>query len=172
MTLAVLMAGTILAAAPDAPAIGAADVVLAHRAAPSAPVQSFRPLALHATVRAPPPQPGLLVLGGAVALAGLALTAPAVTHRGCALSGRCGDGSQALAAGGLFLAGAALLAAADASTGSEAGPARFAGLTGSELRSRLGLDVPVGAPGPRRPLLRWSPFRLRRGGGVRVGLVF
>jgi len=170
MTLASLMAGTLLAAAPDAPAIGAGETVLTHRAPPSG---SFRPLALHATVgRAAPPQPELLLLGGAVALAGLALTVPAVTHRGCALSGRCGDGTQGLVAGGLFLAGAALLAASDASMGSAAGPVQLPGWSGSELRSRLGLDVRIGAPGPRRATLRWSPFRLRRGGGVRVGLAF
>lgn len=73
------------------------------------------------------PRAGLLLLGGAVALAGLALTVPAVTHRGCAISGHCTDGSQVLVAGGLFLAGAVMLAAADAA-GQPAGSAvRFGG---------------------------------------------
>jgi hypothetical protein len=45
-------------------------------------------------------------------------------------------------------------------------------LSASELRERLGLDVRVGTPGPRRMTLRWTPFRLPRGGGVRVGLAF
>jgi len=111
-------------------------------------------------------------VGGAAALAGLALTVPGVTHRGCAQSGRCADGTQGLLAGGLFLVGAALAAAADGSAPETVGTVRVAGMSGSELRERLGLDVRVGAPGPRRMTLRWTPFRLPRGGGVRVGLGF
>jgi len=115
----------------------------------------------------------MLLLGGAAALAGLALTAPAMTHRGCALSGHCTDGTQVLVAGGLFLAGAALLATADVSGQAAAGGAgRLAGMSGADLRQRLGLDIRLGAQGPRRATLRWSPFRLRRGGGLRVGLAF
>jgi hypothetical protein len=118
------------------------------------------------------PRAGLLLLGGAVALSGLALTVPAATHRGCALTGHCTDGTQVLFAGGLFMTGAALLAAADA-TGQPAGnAARIGGMSGSELRERLGLDVRLGAPGTRSTTLRWSPFRLQRGGGLRVGIAF
>ena len=173
MTLASLIAGSLLAAAPDAPAIGAAESMLAHPAGLRVPAQPFRPLAVHAAATpAARPRAGLLLLGGAVALAGLALTVPAIAHRGCALSGRCTDGTQALAAGGLFLAGAALLSASDASAPTAGGQIRIAGLNGAENQVRLGLDVPLGVPGPRRTTLRWSPFRLRHGGGVRVGLAF
>ena len=173
MMLALLIAGSLLAAAPDAPARGDEGSVLAHPAALHGPARSFPPLELRAIV-APParPQAGLLLLGGAAVLAGLALTVPAVTHRGCALSGHCPDGTQVLIAGGVFLAGATLLAAADASGHTSGGPARLGGMSGSELRERLGLDVRLGAPGPRRATLRWSPFRLRGGGGLRVGLAF
>jgi hypothetical protein len=174
MMLAGLIAGSLLAAAPDAPERGPEENILAHPASRRAPAQPFPPLALRATVvPAPSPRPGLLLLGGAMALAGLALTAPAMSHRGCALSGHCTDGSQVLAAGGLFLAGAALLAAADVSgEAAAAGTVRVVGMSGAELRERLGLDIRLGSPGPRRALLRWSPFRLQRGGGLRVGLAF
>jgi len=171
MTLASLIAGSLLAAAPDAPARGDERTLLTHPAALRAPARSFPPLAVRTTV-APPvrPQAGLLLLGGAAALAGLALTVPAVSHRGCALSGHCTDGTQALVAGGLFLAGATLLAAASPS--GQSGAVSLAGINGAELRERLGLDVRLGAPGTRRTTLRWSPFRLPRGGGLRVGLAF
>jgi hypothetical protein len=173
MTLASLIAGGFLAAAPDAPALGTEPELLPHLSRSRPPVHALRPLGLHATAAspAPPRAVGLFLLGGAAAIAGLALTVPAVTHRGCALSGRCPDGSQALAAGGLFLLGAGLLAAVDAPS-PQGGSARVAGLSGAELRARFGLDVPLGAPGPGRTTLRWSPFRLSRGGGVRVGLAF
>jgi len=171
MTLASLIAGSLLAAAPDAPARGEQGTLLTHPAALRVPARSFPPLAVRATV-APPvrPQAGLLLLGGSAALAGLALTVPAVSHRGCALSGHCTDGTQVLVAGGLFLAGATLLAAASAS--GQSGAVSLAGINGAELRERLGLDVRLGAPGTRRTTLRWSPFRLPRGGGLRVGLAF
>jgi hypothetical protein len=174
MMLAALIAGCLLAAAPDAPERATEGNILAHPAGREAPAHSFSPLALRtAVVPMPAPRSGLLLLGGAVALAGIALTAPAMSHRGCALSGHCAGGTQVLVAGGLFLAGAALLAAADASGQAAAsGTARVVGMSGAELRERLGLDIRVGAPGPRRALLRWSPFRLQRGGGVRVGLAF
>src|SRR5215469_6846371 len=161
MMLAALIAGSLLAAAPDAPERGAEGNLLAHPAALRASAQPFPPLALRATVvPVPRPQLGVLLLGGAAALAGLALTVPATTHRGCALSGHCTDGTQVLVAGGLFLAGATLLAAADASGPAAAGGAvRWVGTSGAELRERLGLDIRLGAPGPRRALLRWSPFR-------------
>jgi len=169
MTLASLIAGGFLAAAPDAPALEAGPELLRHPSRLSAPAHALRPLGLHATAAPPaPPRVGLLLLGGAAAIAGLALSVPAVSHRGCAVSGRCADGTQVLAAGSLFLVGAGLLAAADAG----AGTARVGGLSGAQLRARLGLDVALGAPGPRRATLRWSPFRLPRGGGVRVGLAF
>ena len=173
MMLATLIAGC-LAAAPDAPERGAEGNILAHPAGRQAPAHPFPPLALRTTVvPMPAPRSGLLLLGGAVALAGIALTAPAMSHRGCALSGHCTDGTQVLVAGGLFLAGAALLAAADPSGQAAAGGAmRGVGMSGAEIRERLGLDIRIGAPGPRRALLRWSPFRLQRGGGVRVGLAF
>lgn len=173
MMLAALIAGSLLAAAPDAPARGDEGTLLAHPAALRVPARSFTPLAVRASV-APPvrPQAGLLLLGGAAALAGLALTIPAVSHRGCALSGHCTDGTQVLVAGGLFLAGATLLAAADASGSTASGTKSLAGMSGSELRERLGLDIRLGPPGTRRTTLRWSPFRLQRGGGLRVGLVF
>lgn len=172
MMLAALIAGCLLAAAPDAPERGTEGNILAHPAGRQAPAHPFPPLALRTTVvPMPTPRSGLLLLGGAVALAGIALTAPAMSHRGCALSGHCTDGSQVLVAGGLFLAGAALLAAADAS-GQAGGAMRLVGMSGAELRERLGLDIRIGAPGSRRALLRWSPFRLQRGGGVRVGLAF
>src|SRR5262249_10279695 len=113
MMLAALIAGSLLAAAPAAPARGSEGNLLAHPAALRASTQPFPPLALRATVApVPRPQLGMLLLGGAAALAGLALTAPAMTHRGCALSGHCTDGTHVLAAGGLFLAGAALPATA------------------------------------------------------------
>jgi len=174
MMLAALIAGSLLAAAPDAPARGSEGNLLAHPAALRASTQPFPPLALRATVApVPRPQLGMLLLGGAAALAGLALTAPAMTHRGCALSGHCTDGTQVLVAGGLFLAGAALLATADVSGQAAAGGAgRLAGMSGADLRQRLGLDIRLGAQGPRRATLRWSPFRLPRGGGLRVGLAF
>ena len=173
MLLAALIAGSLLAAAPDAPERGAGADLLAHPAALRALAQAFRPLTIRATVEpVESPRAGLLVLGGAVALAGLALTVPATTHRGCALTGHCTDGTQVLVAGGLFMTGAALLAAADA-TGRPAGnAARIGGMSGSEFRERLGLDVRLGAPGTRRATLRWSPFRLQRGGGLRVGIAF
>ena len=172
MTLASLIAGGFLAAAPDAPALGTGPELLPRPARLSAPAHALRPLGLHATSAPPaPPRVGLVLLGGAAAIAGLALTVPAVSHRGCALSHRCADGGQVLAAGGLFLLGAGLLAAAEASSPS-AGTGWTGGLSGAELRARFGLDVPLGAPGPRRTTLRWSPFRLPRGGGVRVGLAF
>jgi hypothetical protein len=173
MTLASLIAGSLLAAAPDAPALGGEGKLLAHPADLRTPAQPFAPLAVRATVTPPArPRPELLILGGAAALAGLALAVPAVTHRGCALTGHCTDGTEALAAGGLFLAGAALLAAADASGPAAGRSVQLAGVSGAALRERLGLDVRLGAPGPRRATLRWSPFRLHRGGGVRVGLAF
>ena len=174
MMLAALIAGSLLAAAPDAPERGSDRNILAHPAGHTATTTPFPPLALRTTVvAAPAPRAGWMLLGGAVALAGIALTAPAMTHRGCALSGHCPDGMQVVAAGGLFLAGAALLAAADVSGQAAAGGAvRVVGMSGAELRERLGLDIRLGAPGPRRPLLRWSPFRLQRGGGLRVGLAF
>ena len=168
--LAALIAGGLLAAAPDAPAQGGPGL-FTHLAGGRAPAHPFPPLALTGTT-APPvrTRPALLLLGGAAALAGLALTVPAVTHRGCAVSGQCSDGSQALVAGGLFLVGAALLTAADGSAPGTRGT--VAVVSASQLRERLGLDIPLGAPGPRRTTLRWSPFRLQRGGGVRVGLAF
>lgn len=128
MMLAALIAGSLLAVAPDAPALGAAEGFLAHPASHRAPTQPFAPLTIRASVMpVERPRAGLLLLGGAVALAGLALTVPAVTHRGCAISGHCTDGSQVLVAGGLFLAGAVMLAAADAA-GQPAGSAvRFGG---------------------------------------------
>jgi len=173
MMLAALIAGNLLAAAPDAPERGAEGNLLSHPAALHGPASAFPPLALRATVVPPPsPRVGVLLLGGAAVLAGIALTVPAVSHRGCALSGHCTDGAQVLAAGGVFLIGATLLAAADASGQSPGGAVRLAGVSGSELRERLGLDVRLGAPGQRRTILRWSPFRLQRGGGLRVGLVF
>ncbi len=173
MMLAALIAGSLLAAAPDAPERGAEGNLLSHPAAQHAPAQAIPPLALRATVvPLPRPRAGLLLLGGAAALAGLALTVPAVSHRGCAVSGHCTDGTQVLAAGGVFLVGAALLAAADASGQATGGTARLGGINGAELRERLGLDVRIGAPGARRATLRWSPFRLPRGGGLRVGLAF
>jgi hypothetical protein len=174
MMLAALIAGSLLAAAPDAPERGTEANILTHPAGHQAPAQPFPPLALRATVvPVAAPRGGLLLLGGAVALAGMALTAPAMTHRGCALSGHCTDGTQVAVAGGLFLAGAALLAAADVSGQAAAGgTVRLVGMSGAELRERLGLDIRLGAPGPRRTTLRWSPFRLQRGGGLRVGLAF
>lgn len=45
-------------------------------------------------------------------------------------------------------------------------------MSGSELRERLGLDIRLGAPATRRTTVRWSPFRLQRGGGLRVGIAF
>jgi hypothetical protein len=173
MMLAALIAGTFLAAAPDAPERGAEKNLLSHPAALHASASALPPLALRTTVVPPPsPRAGMLLLGGAAVLAGLALTVPAVSHRGCALSGHCSDGAQVLAAGGVFLVGATLLAAADTSAGSPGGAVRLAGMSGTELRERLGLDVRLGAPGQRRTTLRWSPFRLQRGGGLRVGVVF
>ncbi|HVP59899.1 MAG TPA: hypothetical protein VMT11_05050 [Myxococcaceae bacterium] len=179
MMLGALIAGTLLAAAPDAPALGPPS---APGAAPDlrAPVRTSGSaampvplLGLETTTASPaPPRMGLLLVGGAVALAGLALAVPAVTHRGCALSGQCADGTQALLAGGVFLVGAGLAAAAGDPPSGPSGGVRVAGLTGAELRARLGLDVPLGAPGRRRAVLRWSPFRLQRGGGVRVGVAF
>jgi hypothetical protein len=50
---------------------------------------------------------------------------------------------QVLAAGGLFLLGAGLLAAADAASPSAGTAAWTGGLSGAELRDRLGLDVPA-----------------------------
>ena len=171
MTLASLIAGGFLAAAPDAPALETGPELLSHPARLRPALHALRPLGLHATEAPPaPPRIGLFLLGGAAAIAGLALTVPTVTHRGCALSGRCADGTEALAAGGLFLVGAGLLAAAEAP--SRSGSTRVAGLSGAELRARFGLDVPLGGRGPRRMTLRWSPFRLPRGGGVRVGVAF
>ena len=88
MLLAALIAGSLLAAAPDAPERGAGADLLAHPAALRAPAPAFQPLTIRATVvPVERPRAGLLLLGGAVALAGLALTVPAATHRGCALSG-------------------------------------------------------------------------------------
>ncbi len=179
MMHAALIAGTLLATVPDAPALGAPsaserapDLLARVRPAGAAPA-TFPLVGVDTTIAPPAPaQTGLLLLGGAAALAGLALTLPAVTHRGCALSGQCADGTQALVAGGLFLVGAGLAAAGGGSASGPAGGVRLAGLTGTELRERLGLDVPLGAPGPGRTVLRWSPFRLRRGGGVRVGVAF
>ena len=173
MMLAALIAGSLLAAA-DAPERGTEGNILAHPAGRLASAQPFPPLALRSTVvPVAAPRAGLLLLGGAVALAGIALTAPAMAHRGCALAGHCTDGTQVLMAGGLFLAGAALLAAADVSgQAASGGTVRLVGMSGAELRERLGLDIRLGAPGSRRTLLRWSPFRLQRGGGLRVGLAF
>ncbi|RPH69302.1 MAG: hypothetical protein EHM78_15690 [Myxococcaceae bacterium] len=171
--LVLLITGTLLSAAPDAPALGPGTDLLAHPAGRRGRAEPVPPLVLStAVVPAPRPRAGLLLVGGAAALAGLALTIPAVTHRGCARSGQCGDGSQALLAGGVFLVGAALVSVADGSAPATGGTMRVGGLSGSELRERLGLDVRVGAPGPRRMTLRWTPFRLPRGGGVRVGLAF
>src|SRR5262249_22564258 len=148
MILAALIAGSLLAAAPDAPERSAEGSLLAHPAGRHAPQSAFPPLALRATVvPAPRPQVGVLLLGGAAVLAGLAMTVPAVSHRGCALSGHCADGTQVLAAGAVFLVGATLLAAADASSQAPGGAVRLAGMSGSELRERLGLDVRIGAPG-------------------------
>ena len=168
-----LIAWTLVTAAPDAPALPPAAALLAHPAGLAGREEPFPSLAL-STTTVPPPRPrvGLLLVGGAAALAGLALTVPSVSHRGCARTGQCTDGSEVLLAGGLFLVGAALVAAGDGSGPAPAGPVRVAGLTGTELRELLGLDVRVGAPGPRRMTLRWTPFRLPRGGGLRVGLAF
>src|SRR5262249_19821655 len=59
-----------------------------------------------------------------------------------------------------------------ASASGQSGAVSLAGINAAELRERLGLDVRLGAPGTRRTTLRWSPFRLPRGGGLRVGLAF
>lgn len=180
MTLLPLIAGSLLAAAPGAATPGGSPGL--EERLPGLPLQPedlgrapFSPFLTVGTTLAPapPPRVGLLLLGGAAALAGLALTLPAVTHRGCALAGQCAEGTQSLVAGGLFLVGASLAAAAvGPGTTTGTGSVRLAGLTGAELRERIGLDVPLGAPGPRRILLRWSPFRLQRGGGIRVGVAF
>jgi hypothetical protein len=133
MMLVLIITGTLLSAPPDAPALGPAADLLAHGAGLRARAQPVPPLVLStAVVPAPRPRAGLLLVGGAAALA----------------------------------------AAADGSAPETVGTVRVAGMSGSELRERLGLDVRVGAPGPLRMTLRWTPFRLPRGGGVRVGLGF
>ena len=172
MMLASLIAGSLLAAAPNAPTLEV-PALLADPSGLRAPARPFLPF-LESTTSTPPapPRAGLLLLGGAAALAGLALTLPAVTHRGCAISGQCADATQALAAGGLFLVGAALVAAADGPSPAGRGAGQVPRLTGAQLRERFGLDIPLGAPGARRTTLRWAPFRIQRGGGVRVGLAF
>ncbi|HUM09392.1 MAG TPA: hypothetical protein VLT82_00415 [Myxococcaceae bacterium] len=179
MMLAALIAGTLLASGPDAPALGPRSGTggtpdLLARAGIPASARALSPLLGLDTTAAPrgTPRPGFLLLGGAAALAGLALTLPTVTHPGCAQAGRCADGTQALVAGSLFLVGAGLAAAAGGAAPQPGGGVRVAGLTGAEVRERLGLDVPLGTAGPGRAVLRWSPFRLRRGGGVRVGVAF
>jgi hypothetical protein len=172
MTLLPLIVGSLLAAAdapalpPPAQASGLPRVV--SRAEPVVERALFPMLEAGVDTAAPPPRPGLLLIGTAVAVAGVALTLPTTTRRGCALSGHCPDGSLSLLAGGLFVAGGGLAVAA----GTAPRGMRLRVPTATEIRERLGLELAIGAPGERRTKLRWTPFRLQRGGGVRVGVYF
>jgi len=173
MTLLCVAASLVLAGPPGATGVGSPSmpplaVAAAAAAAPAAERGGFLPgLGVVLDTAAPPPQPALLLAGSALAAAGVALTLPMLSHRGCAVSGRCPSGNEALLAGGLFVAGAGLAVSAGAAPGKVWKPP-----AASELRERLGLDIPLGAPRPGRTTLRWTPFRLQRGGGLRLGVAF